>query len=221
MKGRENKPHIGIFGRRNYGKSSLINALTGQDIAIVSEMAGTTTDPVKKSIEIFGIGPVILIDTAGIDDVGELGKKRVAKTDEVLRIIDLAVIVINKYLWEEPERKLLAQLQKTETPFVIINNKSDEWQENKPDVIDGYPVVSISAITGEGMQELIQKMVFHKQKEKHHKSIPNNNNFHYHINKLCHKERQAVLSKIQQLLEYIFGIYFSIFPHTFLLLCKF
>ena len=131
MKGRENKPHIGIFGRRNYGKSSLINALTGQDIAIVSEMAGTTTDPVKKSIEIFGIGPVILIDTAGIDDVGELGKKRVAKTDEVLRIIDLAVIVINGYLWEEPERKLLAQLQKTETPFVIVNNKSDEWHENR------------------------------------------------------------------------------------------
>lgn len=159
MKGRENKPHIGIFGRRNYGKSSLINALTGQDIAIVSEMAGTTTDPVKKSIEIFGIGPVILIDTAGMDDVGELGKKRVAKTDEVLRIIDLAVIVINGYLWEEPERKLLAQLQKTETPFVIVNNKSDEWHKNRMDVLEGYPVVSISAVTGDGIQELIQKMV--------------------------------------------------------------
>ena len=72
-KGRENKPHIGIFGRRNFGKSSLINALTGQDVAIVSEQPGTTTDPVKKSIEIPGIGPAILIDTAGIDDSGDLG----------------------------------------------------------------------------------------------------------------------------------------------------
>ena len=73
MKGRENKPHIGIFGRRNNGKSSLINAIVGQDIAIVDAQAGTTTDPVKKSIENFGIGPVVLIDTAGIDDEGTIG----------------------------------------------------------------------------------------------------------------------------------------------------
>ena len=80
MKGKDLKPHIGIFGRRNSGKSSLINALTGLDVAIVSEIAGTTTDPVKKSMEIFGIGPAIIIDTAGIDDKGELGEKRIAKT---------------------------------------------------------------------------------------------------------------------------------------------
>ena len=79
MKTRDNKPHIGIFGRRNNGKSSLINALTGQDIAIVSEVPGTTTDPVRKSIEIAGIGPVIMIDTAGIDDSGELGEKRIGR----------------------------------------------------------------------------------------------------------------------------------------------
>jgi len=79
-KGRENKLHIGIFGRRNNGKSSFINAIAGQDIAIVSDTPGTTTDPVKKSVEIFGIGPAILIDTAGIDDEGALGELRVKKS---------------------------------------------------------------------------------------------------------------------------------------------
>ena len=85
MKGRDAKPHIGIFGRRNNGKSSLINCLAGQDVAIVSEEPGTTTDPVKKSMEIPGIGPVVMIDTAGTDDTGELGEKAVAKSREVFR----------------------------------------------------------------------------------------------------------------------------------------
>ena len=80
MKGRDLKPHIGIFGRRNNGKSSLINVLTGQETAIVSEIAGTTTDPVKKSIEIAEIGPAVMIDTAGIDDTGELGQKRLLRS---------------------------------------------------------------------------------------------------------------------------------------------
>ena len=93
-KGRELKPHIGIFGRRNNGKSSLINALAGQDVAIVSEQPGTTTDPVRKSVEIFGIGPVILVDTAGIDDTGDLGRLRIRKTLQVIKSIDLAIIVI-------------------------------------------------------------------------------------------------------------------------------
>jgi small GTP-binding protein len=88
MKGRDAKPHIGIFGRRNNGKSSLINCLAAQDVAIVSSEPGTTTDPVKKSMEITGIGPVIMIDTAGTDDTGELGMKRVARTHEVIRNID-------------------------------------------------------------------------------------------------------------------------------------
>src|SRR5512141_2899572 len=79
-KGKESKPHIGIYGKRNNGKSSLINMLAGQNVAIVSDFAGTTTDPVKKSFEITGFGPVILIDTAGIDDSGELGDKRVDRT---------------------------------------------------------------------------------------------------------------------------------------------
>src|SRR5512137_3055054 len=107
MKGRDIKPHIGIFGRRNNGKSSLINALTGQDVAIVSEVPGTTTDPVKKSIEIEGVGPVVMIDTAGIDDTGDLGKKRIARTREALKIIDLAIIVIANNLFDEPEKELI------------------------------------------------------------------------------------------------------------------
>ena len=94
MKGRDAKPHIGIFGRRNSGKSSLINCLAGQEVAIVSNEPGTTTDPVKKSMEITNIGPVVMIDTAGTDDTGELGKKRVARTREVIRNIDLGILVI-------------------------------------------------------------------------------------------------------------------------------
>ena len=80
MKGNELKPHIGIYGRRNYGKSSLINYLTGQQIAIVSDAPGTTTDPVRKTMEIIGVGPVVWVDTAGIDDEGELGQLRIRKS---------------------------------------------------------------------------------------------------------------------------------------------
>src|SRR5512137_2292170 len=100
-KGRESKPHIGIYGRRNNGKSSLINSLAGQDIAIVSEHAGTTTDPVKKSFEITGFGPVILVDTAGIDDTGELGLKRIDRTMQTLDIVDLALLVIAGNQWDD------------------------------------------------------------------------------------------------------------------------
>src|SRR5512133_3346679 len=109
-KGKENKPHIGIFGCRNYGKSSLINILTGQDVAIVSPHPGTTTDPVKKSIEIPGIGPAILIDTAGIDDTGELGEMRVEKAMQVMKIIDLALVVLNNNEMGENEIKLTDEL---------------------------------------------------------------------------------------------------------------
>ena len=119
------KPHIGIFGRRNCGKSSLINRLTGQEIAIVSNTAGTTTDPVKKSIEIFGIGPCVLIDTAGIDDVGELGRQRVEKTMKVLEEIDAAVLVIANNSFGEPEKQLVARMKELAVPFMLVHNKSD------------------------------------------------------------------------------------------------
>lgn len=119
------KPHIGIFGRMNNGKSSIINKLTGQKMAIVSEQAGTTTDPVKKSIEILGIGPVILIDTAGIDDMSELGKQRVEKTYQTLKEIDCAILVIAGNVFGEPERKLIEEFKKHETPFIVVHNKAD------------------------------------------------------------------------------------------------
>ena len=119
---RDLKPHIAIYGRTNSGKSTLINKLTGQPIAIVSEQAGTTTDPVKKSIEIFGIGPVILIDTAGIDDTSELGKQRVEKTYQTLKEIDCAILVVADNQFGAPEEQLIKQFQELAVPFIIVNN---------------------------------------------------------------------------------------------------
>ncbi len=124
-KGRESKPHIGIFGRRNNGKSSLINCLAGQDIAIVSDHPGTTTDPVKKSFEITGFGPVILIDTAGIDDSGELGQKRIEKTLRIINIIDLAILVVTHNSWGDFEDNLLKKFNETDIPYIIVHSKSD------------------------------------------------------------------------------------------------
>ncbi|TVR38777.1 MAG: [FeFe] hydrogenase H-cluster maturation GTPase HydF [Bacteroidia bacterium] len=124
-KGRESKPHIGIFGRRNNGKSSLINALAQQEIAIVSDVPGTTTDPVRKSMEIPGIGPAILVDTAGIDDTGELGAKRVNKSLATLKTVDLAVLVITNNHFDDFEIKLVDAFRKQDVPFIVIHNKSD------------------------------------------------------------------------------------------------
>jgi len=124
-KGRDSKPHVGIFGRRNVGKSSLINALVGQDIAIVSDVAGTTTDPVKKSMEVHGLGPLIFIDTAGIDDTGDLGELRIKKSMAALKLIDLAILVISENRFEEHEVRLTEELDKLDVPFVIVHNKSD------------------------------------------------------------------------------------------------
>lgn len=125
-RGRENKPHIGIFGRRNNGKSSFINAIAGQDIAIVSDTPGTTTDPVKKSVEIFGIGPAILIDTAGIDDTGKLGTLRVKKSLQVIKSIDLAVLIITNNKTGSYEHELITQFRKYNIPFIFVHNKSDQ-----------------------------------------------------------------------------------------------
>jgi [FeFe] hydrogenase H-cluster maturation GTPase HydF len=130
-KGRESKPHIGIYGRRNNGKSSLINSLAGQDIAIVSTHAGTTTDPVKKSFEITGFGPVILVDTAGIDDSGDLGEKRVERTVKTLDIIDLALLVVAENQWGKSEDMLISKFRDQEIPYIIVHNKSD-IQESTP-----------------------------------------------------------------------------------------
>jgi len=125
MKGRDAKPHIGIFGRRNNGKSSLINALAEQEVAIVSNEPGTTTDPVKKSMEITDIGPVVMIDTAGTDDTGELGKKRVGRTREVIKTIDLGILVLAENRFDKEEAAIIEQLDKWEVPYLVVHNKSD------------------------------------------------------------------------------------------------
>jgi [FeFe] hydrogenase H-cluster maturation GTPase HydF len=130
-KGRESKPHIGIYGRRNNGKSSLINCLAGQDIAIVSDHAGTTTDPVKKSFEITGFGPVILVDTAGIDDSGELGQKRIEKTVNTLDIVDLALLIVSENSWGVYEDDLIAKFRNLDLPYIIIHSKSDIAEPTK------------------------------------------------------------------------------------------
>ncbi|WP_238868036.1 MULTISPECIES: [FeFe] hydrogenase H-cluster maturation GTPase HydF [Proteiniphilum] len=120
-----NNLHIGIFGRRNTGKSSLINMITGQDISIVSSFPGTTTDPVKKSVEILDIGPAILIDTAGIDDLGEIGSKKIRKSQEVIRRVDCAILLIAGNQFGDYEVRLIEQFKRYDVPYLIAHNKSD------------------------------------------------------------------------------------------------
>ncbi len=137
-----NRPHIGIFGRMNVGKSSLINAISGQQSALVSAVAGTTTDPVKKNIEILGIGPVTLVDTAGWDDTSELGVQRVAKTREVLSQVDLAILV---YAGEfgAPEEELADYFRNAHIPFFVVHNKLDLFPQ-VPQQQGGMEVVPFS-----------------------------------------------------------------------------
>lgn len=159
-KGRESKPHIGIYGRRNSGKSSLINCLTGQNIAIVSEHAGTTTDPVKKSFEITGFGPVILVDTAGIDDSGDLGNKRVERTLGTLEIIDLALLIVTENSWGSFEDDLINKFNGHDLPYIIIHSKSD-IQEPTPEfkskvlLFTGAPFIEFSSTDKRNYEELI------------------------------------------------------------------
>jgi [FeFe] hydrogenase H-cluster maturation GTPase HydF len=159
-KGRESKPHIGIYGRRNNGKSSLINCLAGQDIAIVSDHAGTTTDPVKKSFEITGFGPVILVDTAGIDDSGELGQKRIDKTVNTLDIVDLALLVVTENSWGAYEDELIDKFRNLDLPYIIIHSKSDIEEptknfKNKILSITGTTPVEFSSTDKRNYEELI------------------------------------------------------------------
>lgn len=152
--------HIGIFGRRNAGKSSILNALTHQDVSIVSEVAGTTTDPVEKPMELLPLGPVLFIDTAGIDDAGALGEKRVAKTRAVFDRTDLGVIVTNFSDWGEYELRLMEEFKNRDIPFLVVFNKTDVVDEN-PDVasqLDSVkvPYVFTSATQGSGLLDLRQ-----------------------------------------------------------------
>lgn len=134
MKGNELKPHIGIFGRRNYGKSSLINYLIGQPIAIVSDLAGTTTDPVKKTMEIGGIGPVVWVDTAGLDDEGGVGQLRVQKSLDMLAQVDLALVLFSNNKFEEEEIQIVSYCQQKKIPFILIYSRADAVPPN-PDLL--------------------------------------------------------------------------------------
>ncbi|MDP2364146.1 MAG: [FeFe] hydrogenase H-cluster maturation GTPase HydF [Ignavibacteria bacterium] len=119
-----NRPHIAIVGRRNVGKSSLVNALLGQDLSIVSEVAGTTTDPVKKAFELLPYGPVVLVDTAGIDDEGELGQKRISKTIKILSSSDFALVVVDaREKLKSKELELFAYLDKLSINYIVAVNK--------------------------------------------------------------------------------------------------
>ncbi|MDR1580410.1 MAG: [FeFe] hydrogenase H-cluster maturation GTPase HydF [Synergistaceae bacterium] len=148
--------HIGIFGRRNAGKSSLLNAITGQSLAVVSETAGTTTDPVKKSMEILPIGPVLLIDTPGIDDTGELGEKRVEKTRETLRVTDIAVLVVDARDGKnDDDAALLRLFGKNGVPCVVVYNKCDLVAHRAP-LLENE--MYVSAATGENIPALKEKI---------------------------------------------------------------
>ncbi len=143
--------HIGIFGRRNAGKSSLINAITGQSLAIVSEMKGTTTDPVLKSMELLPLGPVVLIDTPGLDDEGELGALRIQKAYQMLNKTDIAVLVVDGEIGLTTEdENILERIKAKEIPYLIVMNKADlneKVQEEKD-------VIYVSAKTGYQIYEL-------------------------------------------------------------------
>ena len=159
-KGREAKPHIGIYGRRNNGKSSLINSLAGQDISIVSDQAGTTTDPVKKSFEITDFGPVILVDTAGIDDSGELGDKRIERTVNTLNIIDLALLVVNDNSWGEHEEEFIRKFNEYDIPYIVIHSKSDIQEptvefRKKIELRTGTSLFEFSSVDKRNYEELI------------------------------------------------------------------
>ena len=160
-----NRVHIGFFGRRNAGKSSVVNAVTGQNLAIVSDTKGTTTDPVQKSMELLPIGPVVIIDTPGIDDEGELGKLRVTRTRKVLNKTDIAVLVVDAecgILTEE--EKLIQEFEKKKIPYIIVYNKADliknpeEELSCKDRKIDGDNQILVSALTGENIDKLKEKI---------------------------------------------------------------
>jgi len=155
--------HIGLFGRRNVGKSSLLNAMTRQRVSIVSDVAGTTTDPVEKPMELLPIGAVLFIDTAGIDDVGALGEMRVARTREVFDRTDVGVIVAPAGEWGEFEDRILEELQHRETPVIAVFNKTDLGRP-KPEVLDRLEkdkvrVVCTVASTGEGILDLREALI--------------------------------------------------------------
>ena len=172
--------HIGFFGRRNAGKSSIVNKVTGQELAVVSDVKGTTTDPVSKAMELLPMGPVVIIDTPGIDDEGHLGELRVRKAKQVLNRVDVAVLVVDATLGKTSvDEELIHIFKEKEIPYLVIYNKSDLLPENrkisedspekkeglshekpdqKADTITQEPFIYASAATGQNIYELKEKI---------------------------------------------------------------
>ncbi len=148
--------HIGFFGLRNAGKSSVVNAVVGQSLAVVSDVKGTTTDPVKKAMELLPIGPVVIIDTPGVDDEGALGEKRVEKTLEILAKTDVAVLVVDSVIGKQPkDEEMISHFENRKVPYIVVYNKVD--------LLSTQPLLKqneifVSATQGIGINELKEKI---------------------------------------------------------------
>lgn len=169
--------HIALFGRRNAGKSSLINALTGQEIAVVSPVKGTTTDPVYKAMELLPIGPVVFVDTAGLDDIGELGELRRKKSIEVLHKTDIALVVVDRQLsFSQFEKDVIAQIKERKIPIIGVINKIDVEVTDKETVAAyekelGISFIPVSAAERKGIRELKNAIIEAAPKEEDKFSI--------------------------------------------------
>lgn len=170
---RGDRVHISIFGKTNAGKSSIINAITNQELAIVSDKKGTTTDPVYKAMELLPLGPVMVIDTPGLDDEGELGEKRISKAIHVLNKTDIALIIVDaKEFIEYKDEKLkkeyeiIKMIEKRKIPYIIVYNKKDLLKEAEQDLLKNEQAILVSAKTKEGifeLKELIAKQIPEEQ----------------------------------------------------------
>ena len=161
--------HIGFFGKRNAGKSSLVNAVTNQNMAVVSDVKGTTTDPVKKAMELLPLGPVVIIDTPGFDDEGGLGELRVKKTKEILAKTDIAILVIDaSYTLDKSEQELIAIFEEKKLPYVIAHNKADLLQDRQTLKENE---IYVSAKTRENISALKEKIGSFVGKTKKYKKI--------------------------------------------------
>ena len=167
--------HIGIFGRRNAGKSSLINALTSQNLAIVSDVKGTTTDPVAKSMELLPLGPVVLIDTPGLDDTGDLGALRVQKAHQTLNRTDIAILVVDASSGVTAEdQRILSRIREKQIPCLVAVNKSDLDSAGEiPKLPDSsaIEVLPVSAKTGQGIEKLKERIAALAPKEEENRRI--------------------------------------------------
>jgi len=148
------RTHIAFFGRRNAGKSSLVNRFTSQELSIVSDVAGTTTDPVRKTMELLPLGPVVIIDTPGIDDEGQLGSQRIERSIRVIDETDIAILVVDGCIgMGDDEKALLAEFKKRRIPHLVVFNKSDLNVKAIPE-----DAMVVSALKGEGIEELKEKV---------------------------------------------------------------